>query len=132
MFFTRTIRLFVVAVSCVSAACASGSGAKVTRVTPEQPVAITQSTPTPTAPPVDHIGDLLKKADDHFEIGRHELTLGHLAKAKAEFNLALEVLLESPDGTKSDARVREHFERLVDRIASLELSALATGDGFTE
>ena len=29
-------------------------------------------------------------------------------------------------------RVREHFDRLVDRIAALELAALATGDGFTE
>jgi membrane-bound lytic murein transglycosylase D len=42
------------------------------------------------------------------------------------------VLLESPHGAKSDTRVREHFDRLVDRIAALELSALATGDGFTE
>jgi membrane-bound lytic murein transglycosylase D len=28
--------------------------------------------------------------------------------------------------------VREHLDRLVDRIAALELTALATGDGFTE
>ena len=58
--------------------------------------------------------------------------MGHLDTAKAEFNRALEIILESAPGAKSDARVREHFDRLVDRIAALELNALATGDGFTE
>ena len=76
--------------------------------------------------------ELLAAADRHFEAGRSELTLGHLARAKARFNQALEVLLESPQGARTDARVREHFDRLVDRIAALELTALATGDGFTE
>lgn len=42
------------------------------------------------------------------------------------------VLLESPQGVRVDARLREHFDRLVDRISALELNALATGDGFTE
>ncbi len=58
--------------------------------------------------------------------------MGHLARAKVSFNKALEVLLESPQGARGEARVRDHFERLVDRIAALELTALATGDGFTE
>jgi membrane-bound lytic murein transglycosylase D len=75
---------------------------------------------------------LLAIADRHFEEGRSELTLGHLARAKARFNQALEVLLESPEGARTNARIREHFDRLVDRIAALELTALATGDGFTE
>jgi membrane-bound lytic murein transglycosylase D len=132
MFRQPAVRFLVVAVSCVSTACASGAGAGAPRVVPEQPVVaqLPQRDPAPT--PVDPVAALLKRADTHFETGRHELTLGHLATAKAEFNRALEVLLESPDGTKSDERVREHFERLVDRIASLELTALATGDGFTE
>jgi membrane-bound lytic murein transglycosylase D len=85
---------------------------------------------TPT--PVDPVQALIASADRHFETGRNELTLGHLASAKTEFNRALEVLLESPQGVRADARIREHFDRLVDRIAALELSALATGDGFTE
>jgi peptidoglycan lytic transglycosylase D len=78
------------------------------------------------------VQELLAAADRHFEAGRSELTLGHLARAKARFNQALEVLLESPQGARIDARLREHFDRLVDRIAALELTALATGDGFTE
>jgi membrane-bound lytic murein transglycosylase D len=78
------------------------------------------------------VAELLALADRHFETGRQELNLGHLSRAKSEFNRSLEVLLESPQGARTDQRVRERFDRLVDRIAALELSALATGDGFTE
>lgn len=126
------IVLMVVAASYASAACSSGSGAAVARVTPEQPVVAAQHHAPATPAPVDPIADLLASADKHFDAGRHELSLGHLSTAKSEFNKALEVLLESPQGAKADVRVREHFDRLVDRIAALELNALATGDGFTE
>ncbi len=88
--------------------------------------------PALVTPAVHPIGELLAAADRRFEEGRSELALGHLARAKTKFNEALEVLLESPPGARGDGRVREHFDRLVDRIAALELSALATGDGFTE
>jgi membrane-bound lytic murein transglycosylase D len=128
---TFAVRLVVVA-SCLSAACSSRSGAINTQVVPEQPAAAQTAQTEPAPAPHDPVADLLKRSDKHFENGRHELTLGHLARAKTEFNSALEVLLESPDGARSDARVLEQFERLVDRIAALELSAVATGDGFTE
>jgi peptidoglycan lytic transglycosylase D len=42
------------------------------------------------------------------------------------------VLLESPYGARTEPRIREHFDRLVDRISTYEVRALATGDGFTE
>jgi membrane-bound lytic murein transglycosylase D len=132
MLIQRAVRFMVVAASSVSAACASGSGAVTTSVVPQRPAAVDSVERASSSAVVDPIDELLKKADAHFETGRHELTLGHLAKAKAEFNRALEVLLESPAGAKSNGRVRDHFDRLVDRIASLELNALATGDGFTE
>lgn len=121
----------VVAV-CVSAACSSGAGRGPIQTTPPvQPVALAPAAAAAPAP-VDPVQELLAAADRHFEAGRSELTLGHLARAKASFNEAIEVLLESPQGARSDTRVREHFDRLVDRIAALELTALATGDGFTE
>ena len=42
------------------------------------------------------------------------------------------MLLESPYGARTEPRIREHFDRLVDRISTYEVRALATGDGFTE
>ena len=42
------------------------------------------------------------------------------------------MLLESPFGARTEPRVRQHFDRLVDRISAYEVKALAEGDGFTE
>ena len=53
-------------------------------------------------------------------------------RRRVEFNRALEVLLESPYGARSEPRIREHFDRLVDRISAYEISALTEGDGFSE
>ena len=44
----------------------------------------------------------------------------------------MDVLLESPYGARTEPRIREHFDRLVDRISGYEVKALAEGDGFTE
>ena len=35
-------------------------------------------------------------------------------------------------GARADARLRDHFDRLVDRISAQEDAALAEGDGFSE
>jgi membrane-bound lytic murein transglycosylase D len=87
--------------------------------------------PAPEPPP-DPIAILIETSDKHFEAGRKELSVGHLLSAKAEFDRALDALLESPDGARGNPRLREHFDRLVDRISVLEQAALATGDGFSE
>src|SRR6185503_10939216 len=60
------------------------------------------------------------------------LEQGHVEAAKQEFNRAVDELLESPYGARTEPRIREHFDRLVDRISTYEVRALATGDGFTE
>ena len=52
--------------------------------------------------------------------------------ARLEFDQAVDVLLESPYGGRTEPRIREHFDRLVDRISAYEVKALAEGDGFTE
>lgn len=84
---------------------------------------------TPLPDPADA---LIAQSDLYFERGQQQLTLGHLEQARQEFDRALDTLLESEGGARSNARVREHFDRMVDRISVLEQSALAQGDGFTE
>ena len=80
----------------------------------------------------DPIIDLITLSNSHFEAGQSELQLGHLDSARNEFNKALDVLLESPWGARSEPRIREHYDRLVERISATELTSLAQGDGFTE
>src|SRR3984893_3128458 len=80
----------------------------------------------------DPVFTLIAESDRHFKAGQKELEQGHFEAAKQEFNRAVDVLLESPYGARTEPRIREHFDRLVDRISTYEVRALATGDGFTE
>jgi membrane-bound lytic murein transglycosylase D len=80
----------------------------------------------------DPVLALIASSDSHFQTGELELARGHFEAAKQEFNRAIDVLLESPYGGRTEPRIREHFDRLVDRISVYEVKALAEGDGFTE
>jgi membrane-bound lytic murein transglycosylase D len=113
------------------AGCVSRPGATAVKVVPQAPLPVATPSPTPEPAP-DPIAILIATSDEHFETGRKELAVGHLLSAKAEFDRALDTLLESPDGARANTRLREHFERLVDRISVLEQAALRTGDGFSE
>ena len=113
------------------AGCVSGSGQKPLAVVPQAPAPVVTQAPAP-APAPDPVALLIAESDRHFEAGRKELTLGHLERARAEFDRSLDVLLESQAGARANTRIREHFDRLVDRISVLEQAALATGDGFSE
>lgn len=99
--------------------------------------AIARVVATPAASPAaapadDAIAALIADSEHHFQAGQHQLELGHPAAAKQEFDRAIDVLLESPYGGRTEPRIREHFDRLVDRISTYEVKALAEGDGFTE
>ncbi|HLG59438.1 MAG TPA: LysM peptidoglycan-binding domain-containing protein [Vicinamibacterales bacterium] len=120
------------ALGLLTAACAG----RVPPATVDQaaPAAVAvQETPAQASQPqTDPVTDLIGVSNQHFENGRRELDAGHLEAAKTAFNRALEVLLESPGGTRADPRLREQFDRTVGRISAYELTALAQGDGFTE
>ena len=116
-----------IAAALFAAACGGNSKPQVKpTVTPAQtpgPVATAPATPDP-------IATLIQSSRRHFETGERELKMGHLERARGEFDRAVDVLLESPYGARTDARLREHFDRLIDRISAYEMTALAQGDGF--
>jgi peptidoglycan lytic transglycosylase D len=86
----------------------------------------------PPALALDPVLLLIAESDGHFQSGERELQQGHFDAAKLEFDRAVNILLESPMGARSEPRIRQHFDRLVDRISAYEVKALAEGDGFTE
>ena len=98
---------------------------------PSQPIAQAAAPPAP-APAVDPVLVLIADADRHFTTGQKQLDLGHSEAARREFDRALNVLMESPYGGRTEPRIREYFDHLVDRISNYEVKALADGDGFTE
>ncbi len=86
----------------------------------------------PAQPAGDPIQSLIDRSEAHYREGQRELDLGHLDQARRAFDQALDVLLSAPGGARTEPRLREQFDRLVDRISALELMALADGDGFSE
>ncbi len=131
--------LIGLAITAVSAAC---GGAKTAPVLPSQAAAGGAATaaapaqlPVPPPPPIpkpDPVAVLIASAEHHFESGQQELTAGRLSRARAEFDRAVDVLLASPGGAKSDPRLRAEYEQLLNRIAALEAAMLRQGDGFSE
>jgi membrane-bound lytic murein transglycosylase D len=135
MLSTRLVRIGVFwALAPFAAACATRVA---TAPVPQPPVVVSApapqvTTPEPAVKPVDSVLELITASTGHFETGERELKLGHLESAREAFNRALEVLLESPFGGRTEPRIREHFDRLVERISAYEVTALAQGDGFEE
>lgn len=88
--------------------------------------------PESPRPSEDPALTLIADSERYFESGRKDLELGHFEAARQHFNQAIGTLLESPYGGRTEPRIREHFDRLVDRISVYEIQALAQGDGFAE
>jgi membrane-bound lytic murein transglycosylase D len=122
-----------------------GCGASLSTQTPKRavPAAKAAQPPAASASPApsstlgsvvadDPVGSLIAESDRRFKAGQSALEAGHAEAAKLEFDRAIDLLLQSPLGARSEPRLREHFDRLVDRISTYELKALAEGDGFTE
>ncbi|HWN87153.1 MAG TPA: LysM peptidoglycan-binding domain-containing protein [Vicinamibacterales bacterium] len=119
----------------VVAGCASRS--TTTAVAPvAPPPAAAAPAPLPprpaAAPAVDPIEALIAESNRHFDVGQREIQAGHLEAARLEFNRALELVMQWNTGPRSDPRLREHFDRLVERVSAVEILALAEGDGFAE
>jgi len=126
-------RLVPLALIPFVAACGSSRRPQAVVVTPApSAAAVPDVAPKPQPPVEDPVLALIAASDRHFKAGQTELEEGHVEAAKQEFNRAIDVLLESPYGGRTEPRIREHFDRLVDRISTYEVRALATGDGFTE
>lgn len=125
----RTAAAVVAAV--VLAGCSGNPKPTVSVPATPAPAAVVQ--PPPAAqPPADPVASLIAESESHFKRGEEESRLGHLSQARAEFDKALDLLADSPHGARTEPRLRDHFDRLVERISVIEVAALTTGDGFTE
>ena len=128
----RGLTRAILALSLTTAACAARVPSPVVSTTTPKAAATAAAPAAAPVPPTDPVLDLIAESNRHFDAGQKELALGHLETAKAEFNRSLDVMLESPLGARMEPRLREHFDRLVERISAYEVTALAQGDGFAE
>src|SRR5271168_77330 len=71
----------------------------------------------------------IHKADDSFEAGKRAYQAGDAAKARREFDRALDILLTGPDGNAAErARLEKKVDQLVDRIYRYDLEGLGAGE----
>lgn len=120
----------VASLALTAIGCGSAARENRPRTTPA-PVAA-QVPPAPPAVAPDPVQTLIDQSQQHYLAGQREIEVGHLDRARTEFNRAIDVLLSAPGGARTEPRLREQFDRLVDRISALEVATLVEGDGFSE
>jgi len=100
-------------------------------VTPAAQVSVPVITPA-AAPLIDPTAALIDSSEKLFTRGQAELALGHLTAARGLFDRSVDLLLDAPQGARTEPRLRVQLDRLLSRISALEILALREGDGFTQ
>jgi peptidoglycan lytic transglycosylase D len=132
-FPSRFTFAFAVLVVTLAACGPQKTQAPVLAPTPPQPVAPGPAIPIRTVNLAqDEVLTLIANSDEHFKAGEQALAQGHIEAAKQEFDRAIDMLLESPYGGRTEPRIREHYDRLVNRITAYEVKEIVEGDGVTE
>jgi membrane-bound lytic murein transglycosylase D len=99
---------------------------------PPAPEAKTTPAPGPTEAKPDPVAELIAQVEKQYQAGEDNYKAGHLEAAKENFDQAFNLLLESPLEIRSDERLQNEFDHLLDGVNGVELEALEQGDGFTE
>ena len=73
---------------------------------------------------------LIEQVDAAYARGDADYKKGLLPEAKAEFDRAVDLMLESGIDIKSNAKLQDEFDRIVDQVNGLEMEALKQGNGF--
>ena len=81
---------------------------------------------------VDPIADLIADVEKEYQAGQDNYHTGHLEAAKQNFDSAFNQLLGSGYDLRSDDRLENELDRILDGINGLEIAALQQGDGFAE
>ena len=73
---------------------------------------------------------IIQQVENAYGKGEADYRKGRLPEAKEEFDRAVDLMLSSGIDIKSDARLQEEFDRIVDAVNALEMEALKEGNGF--
>ena len=88
--------------------------------------------PNPTEVKPDPVAQLISQVEKEYQLGQDNYKAGHLEAAKDNFDRAFNLLLGSSVDVRSDPRLQQEFDHVLDGVNGLELQALQEGDGFTE
>jgi membrane-bound lytic murein transglycosylase D len=77
-----------------------------------------------------HLHELIQQVNAAFAKGEAAYRKGQLPEAKVEFDRAVDLMLVSGIDIRTEPRLQEEFERIVDGVNALEMEALKQGNGF--
>jgi membrane-bound lytic murein transglycosylase D len=78
------------------------------------------------------VQQLIQQAEGDYSSGVANYQGGRLEAARADFDMAVDLMLTSGLDVKNDPQLSDEFEHLLNAINSLEMSALKQGTGFSE
>lgn len=88
----------------------------------------------PPAPPLTPAEQrariLIQQVEQAYTNGEQAYRKGNLVEAKAEFDRAVDLMLSSGLDIKSNEKLQEEFDRVVDGVNAMEMEALKQGNGF--
>jgi membrane-bound lytic murein transglycosylase D len=84
--------------------------------------------PAPETTP-DPVTELIQKVEKEYHAGLDEYNAGQNDAAKAHFDSAFNLLLESPAQVRTDRRFQAEFDRVLDDVNDLELASLQNDTG---
>jgi membrane-bound lytic murein transglycosylase D len=77
-----------------------------------------------------NVQNLIDQVEKAYANGEAAYRKGRLNEAKAEFDRAVDLLLTTGLDIKSEPRLQDEFDHVVDQVNSLEMEALKLGNGF--
>jgi membrane-bound lytic murein transglycosylase D len=80
--------------------------------------------------PEQRIRILIQQVEQAYAQGESEYRKGKLAEAKADFDRAVDLMLESGIDIKANPQLEDEFNRILDQVNGLEMEALKRGNGF--
>jgi membrane-bound lytic murein transglycosylase D len=92
-----------------------------TPATAAQPDAHAKTVPqTQTEPKSDPVAELIAQVEKEYKTGQDNYKAGHLEAAKENFDRAFNLLLASSLDVRTDERLQQEFDRVLDGINGLE------------
>jgi membrane-bound lytic murein transglycosylase D len=93
------------------------------------PVVAKDAPEEPTAgAPADQVAALIAQVEEEYKAGDANYTAGKKDAAQENFDRAFDLLLGSPLGLHSDARLQKEFDHILENVNKLELADLKQGN----
>jgi membrane-bound lytic murein transglycosylase D len=99
---------------------------------PQQAAKNQKDAPSKPTPSTDAADALIAQAEKQYAAGQANYQAGHLEAAKANFDQAFNTLLSSNLDLRNNENLQREFDKIVEAVHELEMTALREGDGFQE